>query len=1580
MKKFFLIMISIMMIASMWMPVSAEETDISTNTQTQESEESSSQTTNENDEITADQDSKTDEEDVISEETDSDSDVTGETEVDEAVEDEVKEETEVEQKPDEEVIDDSDKDISLFNDALSPSEDGYHVYDQNSFIDALNAISQNKVSSTIVLDNIIVFNKPIVIDNLELTIDFKGNSLFMSNDFSCEDSDTCSFIDIKNRSSITFINKSLIRHVDSDGKQHDVISSIGTSEIDCLDSIIAIDGSKLDIEGYFNIMSTHMETGPKDSTVLLIKGSEVSLSGVKDDYGEVKGKVILSNSSNATSAIRMDGKSKLEFDQIYVMQHDQTMGASDLKPFILVDEIDISSKDTIIDVSKAQLDIEGSFVESANSDIDINSLIITGSSSESNVLKSKDGTISIVGYDSCVYGDCRSIRNRLTGGGETFYLPDDQETKELINKLADEGEAPTTIDLDANYIIDYKKNGFIVVNGNKTLDTNAYNISSTLTDMPDNSDLAFIIVSPGASLNIQSGQAVADGRIILKSTGQSSNRSYTILNLGTLTIDGVEVSNFSNSENAIVIQNGIDDAVMVNGKQYTPGDSQVSFNLKRGSAVGNIENIDDVPLSLTGGTISDVELVDYFKNSKGILLKKERETNIDTTTSYAMINEANSNNPLFDWLDNQFLHTFGTYGSLHSDARMTTITFLSISDSYVDNGNYFGSIPEEDRFYGLTFVNEVEGVTINIGNLELDYGERDVFEKTSEEYDIGNGGDDILGCADGEDGIYIDNKGKTIVFGEDYSVDPDLLTTRYNVQFGIKIDDSLQKGQEIEIDTVFMTETGEELNIKLYLEREDEKTVKFYLADQDNEQNSSTTINENGYYRLFLHLNISRSQERTHINIYSSLSDSGFKGNCVVGIGGLDLSCSDGIDYPISDYKEINNQIKYLSSVIIKPDAEMSDTIYLFKNEPSEIAIVDYDDDNLNDKFGRAISISDAMKGAKNSNEDHARIILLSDTTLDSQQVIDTDDKLTKGVVLELDGNTLTIPSSIDQGDSGIDIIGENTNVTIRNGTIIYEGSDQLTHGISVRDDANLTLEDVTIISRTSGTPILADGADLYFPSSSVTTISTNDATDAAIELTNNAQMIMVEDAVLLAEGPKQSIVINDLTDNDHPYVEIKKGAIFDFEGDEERGGAVIYAYDGTGYADVKQQAIKAIHIDFQHKKLDECGGKFAYILKGSKKPIKNVKADEQKLDELVKNINKEADLSELFKDQDLDPIIQEYLLADADSTDMELGSIPLSLESDSPDINAIKDDNEVQAINGELVNLVDIGISLKRDSSMGAAVSAQLNELPEEVEFDIYLPESDFEDGAEYKVVRVHDGEVDVLDTEIGEFDPTKGYELGFKTDRFSTYGVIKISDTSPSRPEDPSRPSIPSDVKVDIKDGLDYSVPTDVKEVLSDELDELLVEIDDEKSYSDSSVKNKITKDTFDAIKKAVQDDKNLTIRLVISNLTPTSDQRVVNDAVGYKNVKRFLDITVEILADGKVIGNLEELDHKIAIEVKGLDQDKTYQVYRVDDLRLRYVDQLEDRDGDGVFEFYTSHASSTFTIVIGDRSVTIVETSCK
>ena len=705
----------------------------------------------------------------------------------------------------------------------------------------------------------------------------------------------------------------------------------------------------------------------------------------------------------------------------------------------------------------------------------------------------------------------------------------------------------------------------------------------------------------------------------------------------------------------------------------------------------------------------------------------------------------------------------------------------------------------------------------------------------------------------------------------------------------------------------------------------------------------------------------------------------------MVGTGGLDMSCggdpNGAIDYYISDYRKIDSKIDYLSNMIIKPDDNMSDSIYLFKNDPFETVIVDYDDDNLNDMFGRAISINDAMKGAKISNKDHARIILLSDMILDSQQIIDTDGKLTKGVVLELDGNTLTIPSSIDQGDSGIDIIGDSTNVTIRNGTIIYEGSDQLTHGISVSDGAKLTLEDVTIISRSSGTPVLADSATLSFPSRSVTTIITNDATDAVIELTNQAQMMMYEDAVLLAEGPKQSIVINDLTEIKHQYVQIEKGAILDLEGDEERGGAVIYAYDGTGYADVKQQAIKAIHIDFQHKKLDECGGKFAYILKGSKKPIKNVKTDEQELDKLVKNIiNEEDDRSKLFKDQNLDPTIQEYLLADADSTDMELGSIPLSLESDSLDINAIKDDREVQAINGELVNLVDIGISLKRDSSMGAAVSAQLNELPEEIEFDIYLPESDFEDGAEYKVVRVHDGKIDMLDTEIGEFDPTKGYELKFKTDRFSTYGVIKISDTSPSRPENPSRPSIPSDVKVDIKDGLDYSVPTDVKELLSDELDELLIKIDDDKSYSDSSVKNKITKDTFDAIKKAIQDDKDLTIRLVISNLTSTSDQRVVNDAVGYKNVKRFLDITVEILADGKVIGNLEELDHKIVIEVKGLDQGKTYQVYRVDDLRLRYVDQLEDRDGDGIFEFYTSHTSATFAIVIGDRPVTIVETSCK
>jgi len=102
----------------------------------------------------------------------------------------------------------------------------------------------------------------------------------------------------------------------------------------------------------------------------------------------------------------------------------------------------------------------------------------------------------------------------------------------------------------------------------------------------------------------------------------------------------------------------------------------------------------------------------------------------------------------------------------------------------------------------------------------------------------------------------------------------------------------------------------------------------------------------------------------------------------------------------------------------------------------------------------------------------------------------------------------------------------------------------------------------------------------------------------------------------------------------------------------------------------------------------------------------------------------------------------------------------------------------------GEDANLqyLDLSIMLKADDEeLGT-----LNKLQEEITITVAIPEELKADGRTYKVIRNHNGVVEVLDTVVNE-DGT----ISFKTDRFSTYAIAYADKEETNTNPNPGTPS---------------------------------------------------------------------------------------------------------------------------------------------------------------------------------------------
>ncbi len=118
--------------------------------------------------------------------------------------------------------------------------------------------------------------------------------------------------------------------------------------------------------------------------------------------------------------------------------------------------------------------------------------------------------------------------------------------------------------------------------------------------------------------------------------------------------------------------------------------------------------------------------------------------------------------------------------------------------------------------------------------------------------------------------------------------------------------------------------------------------------------------------------------------------------------------------------------------------------------------------------------------------------------------------------------------------------------------------------------------------------------------------------------------------------------------------------------------------------------------------------------------------------------------------------------------------------EPDGSDVKLIENVLSSLNINGVISNYLDISIVLKAD---GETVGT-LNELKNEMEFTIAIPQSLIKDSREFFIVRVHNGTAEKLECVVNDNNT-----LTFKTDKFSTY-ALGYEDKSQDSQDDAINP----------------------------------------------------------------------------------------------------------------------------------------------------------------------------------------------
>ena len=91
-----------------------------------------------------------------------------------------------------------------------------------------------------------------------------------------------------------------------------------------------------------------------------------------------------------------------------------------------------------------------------------------------------------------------------------------------------------------------------------------------------------------------------------------------------------------------------------------------------------------------------------------------------------------------------------------------------------------------------------------------------------------------------------------------------------------------------------------------------------------------------------------------------------------------------------------------------------------------------------------------------------------------------------------------------------------------------------------------------------------------------------------------------------------------------------------------------------------------------------------------------------------------------------------------------------------------------MEGATSEIVQYLDLSLLLKTTEGQELG---RINKLSKDITFTIAIPEKLVKDGREFVVLRTHDEETTVLETQQND-----NYTISFQTDRFSTYALAYI------------------------------------------------------------------------------------------------------------------------------------------------------------------------------------------------------------
>ena len=280
-----------------------------------------------------------------------------------------------------------------------------------------------------------------------------------------------------------------------------------------------------------------------------------------------------------------------------------------------------------------------------------------------------------------------------------------------------------------------------------------------------------------------------------------------------------------------------------------------------------------------------------------------------------------------------------------------------------------------------------------------------------------------------------------------------------------------------------------------------------------------------------------------------------------------------------------------------------------------------------------------------------------------------------------------------------------------------------------------------------------------------------------------------------------------------------------------------------------------------------------------------------------------------LIKKADLTTKQQKYIEKGAYLGDPELTVSYISDEQINDSVkekinNVVTNEISDQAKLGQYLDLsFEAKVYKSKEDSAGVA---NITELNNEATVSVKCPEELIDETKEtrnYSVVRVHDGNVDVLDSQLKD-----GY-ISFKTDKFSTYAIVyndESKDNNPKPDDSDSKPNNPDskpaddkelDDKTSVLNELKFTLKTDVNNAIQQALKE-----------NQLSLKQKEALENGEAIVEA-----DLKVKIIdVNTIDSSKKDKILNELKKISNkavLGQYLDITYYLTIknkDGEQIGD--------------------------------------------------------------------------